>query len=306
MEKVFVLPGEFKFCAEPTHITTVLGSCVSICLYDEKKQQGGLNHYMLPEPTANLEGGKIAGFATKSLLKEAMMARSQSLDLRAEIYGGGKVITSFNEMIDIGERNIQKAKDMLTDLNIPFKLCDVGGTVSRRIVLDTQTGQVKCTRIERSTEDAAQHQRRVSLQKPRVLVVDDSSMVRKIVTRAIAESGRLEVCGEAGDAYEAREKIIELDPDVLCLDIMMPKMDGLEFLKRIMYFKPIPTVILSTLVREGNQLWDNLKKAGALHMVNKDDLQIYNGVENLQQVLIPKLALAARTLVYQIKPPGRA
>lgn len=305
MEKTFILPGEFKYSAEPMQITTVLGSCVSVCLIDDKKQQGGLNHYMLPEPTANLDGGKIAGFATKSLLKEALMARSQQSDLRAEIYGGGKVITSFNELADIGDRNIQKARELLGGLGIPFKLADVGGTCSRRIMLDTQTGLIKCNRIERTVEDTMQQNRRVGLQKPKVLVVDDSAMVRKIVVKAISESGRLQVCGEAGDAYEAREKIIELYPDVLCLDIMMPKMDGLEFLKRIMYYKPIPTVILSTLVREGNTLWENLKKAGALHMVNKDDLQIYNGTENLQQVLIPKLSLAARTLVYQIKPNSR-
>lgn len=301
MEKQFLLPGEWRFFTEPCTATTVLGSCVAVCLYDPRNQWGGLNHFMLPEPTGQLVGGKIAEFAIKALLKDALIAKSNKADLKAEIYGGGKVITSFNEMGDIGDRNIRKAQEILHSLSIPFKCVDIGDSVSRRIHMDISTGKVNVIRIERSQEEMARANKPI-LNKPRVLVVDDSPTVRKVVIRAIQESGRLEVAGEAGDAYEAREKIMELDPDVMCLDIMMPKMNGLDFLKRVMYFKPIPTVVLSTLVREGNQLWNDLKKAGALHMVNKDDLKIYSSTDNLQQVLVPKLLLAARTLVYQIKP----
>jgi len=110
------------------------------------------------------------------------------------------------------------------------------------------------------------------------------------------------VVGHAADPYEAREKIVECEPDVLCLDIMMPRMNGLEFLKRIMYYKPIPTVILSTLVKEGNQLWADLKKAGALAMINKDDMKIYQGTDNLQEVVIPRLLFAAGTKVEKRAP----
>ncbi len=256
---------------------------------------------MLPEPAGNLQGGKIADYAVRSLIKEALMARSEMRHLMAEIYGGGQIVTSFNELADIGERNIRKAQEILTQMKIAHRIVDVGGKQSRRIRLNTETGVTQVIKID-STATAM----KPKVAMPRVLVIDDSAMVRKVVRKAIEESGKLEVVGEAADAYEARERIVELDPDVLCLDVMMPGMNGLDFLRRVMYYKPIPTVVLSTLVREGNALWNDLKRAGALHMVNKDDLKIYAGTSNLQQVLIPKLHLAAQTVVYKIQPTNQA
>jgi two-component system chemotaxis response regulator CheB len=301
MQKHFLLPGELRFATEPSELTTVLGSCVAVCLFDQSKKQGGMNHFMLPEPAGNLQGGKIADYAVRSLIKEALMARSEMRHLMAEIYGGGQIVTSFNELADIGERNIRKAQEILTQMKIAHRIVDVGGKQSRRIRLNTETGVTQVIKID-STATAM----KPKVAMPRVLVIDDSAMVRKVVRKAIEESGKLEVVGEAADAYEARERIVELDPDVLCLDVMMPGMNGLDFLRRVMYYKPIPTVVLSTLVREGNALWNDLKRAGALHMVNKDDLKIYAGTSNLQQVLIPKLHLAAQTVVYKIQPTNQA
>jgi two-component system chemotaxis response regulator CheB len=98
----------------------------------------------------------------------------------------------------------------------------------------------------------------------------------------IEASGKLRVVAEAENPYEAKERLTEIIPDAICLDVMMPKMNGLNFLKRIMFYKPIPVVILSTLVRDGNKLWSDLQKAGALAAINKDDMKIYNHENNLQ------------------------
>ena len=309
MEKAFILPGELTFAKVPTNITTVLGSCVAICLWDRSKKMGGMNHFLLPEPTANGEtGNKFAEYATKNLIKEAIKARCEMKNLKATIYGGGEVITTFNQNVSIGQRNIQAAMNLCISMRIPYVIGDVGGEQSRRITMDSTTGQVQVHKVEKSSAAAPktvladQGRAKVFQKKPRVLVVDDSATVRKIVRRAIEEDGRMEVCDEAADPFEAREKIIESVPDVISLDIMMPKMNGLEFLKRIMYFKPIPTVVLSTLVQEGNRLWIDLKKAGALSMVNKDDMKIYQSSDNLKENLIPKLYLAAKTQVAKRNP----
>ena len=81
----------------------------------------------------------------------------------------------------------------------------------------------------------------------RVLIVDDSAIVRKILTEALAGEPDIEVVGTAPDPYVARDKIVALTPDVLTLDIEMPRMDGLTFLKKLMQHHPMPVIIISSL-----------------------------------------------------------
>jgi two-component system chemotaxis response regulator CheB len=85
--------------------------------------------------------------------------------------------------------------------------------------------------------------------KIRVLIVDDSAIVRKILTDALADEPDMEVVGTAPDPYIARDKILSLQPDVLTLDIEMPRMDGLTFLRKLMRFRPLPVVVISSLVQ---------------------------------------------------------
>lgn len=81
--------------------------------------------------------------------------------------------------------------------------------------------------------------------KVKVLVVDDSAMFRRLVISGLAAKDNIEIVGEAADAFEARDKIMELKPDVLVMDIVMPKMDGLTFLKQLMAQYPVPCVMVS-------------------------------------------------------------
>ena len=83
----------------------------------------------------------------------------------------------------------------------------------------------------------------------RVLIVDDSAIVRKILSDALSDEPDLEVVGTAPDPYIARDKILALRPDVLTLDIEMPRMDGLTFLKKLMHFHPLPAVVISSLAQ---------------------------------------------------------
>ena len=85
--------------------------------------------------------------------------------------------------------------------------------------------------------------------KIRVLIVDDSAIVRKILTEALSGESDIEVVGTAPDPYVARDKILALRPDVLTLDIEMPRMDGLTFLKKLMHFHPLPAVVISSLAQ---------------------------------------------------------
>ena len=105
----------------------------------------------------------------------------------------------------------------------------------------------------------------------RVLVVDDSALVRQAITAALADDPEIEVVGSACDAFVAREKIERLDPDVVTLDLEMPRMDGLTFLRILMEHHPLPVVVVSSLTQEGSQAAMDAVEAGAVDVLAKPD-----------------------------------
>lgn len=103
----------------------------------------------------------------------------------------------------------------------------------------------------------------------RVLIVDDSSLVRQILSQGLAQDPNIEVCGTAGDPFQARDQIVKLRPDVLTLDVEMPKMNGVEFLRKLMPQFPIPTVMVSSLTERGQKTTLEAMAAGAVDFVAK-------------------------------------
>jgi chemotaxis protein CheD len=296
-ENRFLLPGEMAWHRDPAAITTLLGSCVAVCLVDVVRGGGGMNHFMVPDArtAGGMPPGKIGESAIDGLVQLARMAGAGPGDLVAEIHGGGAVVGPLgggSGTLDVGQRNIACARARLAHHGIRVRHEDVGGGEARRIVLDTATGRVEARRIPRPAEPptAGKAERRAT----RVLVVDDSPVVRQLLVKAIAASGDLGVDGEAGDPFEARERILERAPDVLCLDLIMPNLDGLSFLRRIMQFKPIPTVVVSTIAKAGSPMRDKVMAAGAHAAIDKEDLGLYQGGDGCQRLLLPALRAAAR------------
>ena len=105
--------------------------------------------------------------------------------------------------------------------------------------------------------------------KIRVLIVDDSAIVRRILTEALAGEPDIEVAGTAPDPYVARDKILSLRPDVLTLDLEMPRMDGLTFLKKLMHFHPLPAVVVSSLTQTGCHAAIQALEYGAVEVLGK-------------------------------------
>ena len=106
----------------------------------------------------------------------------------------------------------------------------------------------------------------------RVLIVDDSRMIRDVLTDILKEQPDIEVCGTAADAFEARDKIRDLKPDVVTLDVEMPKMNGLEFLDTIMRAKPMPVVMISSFTETGSDITFRALELGAVDFVLKPKL----------------------------------
>ncbi|MCH7696333.1 MAG: response regulator, partial [Proteobacteria bacterium] len=129
----------------------------------------------------------------------------------------------------------------------------------------------------------------------RLLIVDDSLLVRSIIRRAVEDDPEIEIIGEAADPFEAREKIMDTDPDVITLDIIMPRMDGISFLKKLMVYKPLPVIIVSTIAQKGGKQRLRADKIGAFAIIDKEDLKLYQGGNQAKLILTEKIKLAART-----------
>jgi len=105
--------------------------------------------------------------------------------------------------------------------------------------------------------------------KIRVLIVDDSAIVRKILNQQLNQHYGIEIVGTGPDPYIARDKIIALKPDVLTLDVEMPRMDGITFLRKLMEYHPMPVIILSSLTPKGGKTAMEALAAGAVEVMSK-------------------------------------
>jgi len=131
----------------------------------------------------------------------------------------------------------------------------------------------------------------------RVVVVDDSALVRSLLAEIINREADMRCIGAACDPLAAREMIRELNPDVITLDVEMPRMDGLEFLSRLMRLRPMPVVMVSTLTERGAQSTLRALELGAVDFVAKPKIGIADGLRGLADELTGKLRIAARASV---------
>jgi len=137
--------------------------------------------------------------------------------------------------------------------------------------------------------------------KIKVLVVDDSALVRQLLTEILNSDSAIEVVGTASDPYVARSKIKELKPDVLTLDVEMPRMDGVTFLGNLMRLHPMPVVMVSTLTEKGADVTLNALELGAVDFVSKPKIDLANAIQDYAEEIIGKVKNAATANVRAIE-----
>ncbi|WP_304543429.1 protein-glutamate methylesterase/protein-glutamine glutaminase [Sulfurimonas microaerophilic] len=133
----------------------------------------------------------------------------------------------------------------------------------------------------------------------RVLIVDDSATARAVLRDILESDPMIEVIDTASDAYVARDKIVSLKPDVVCLDVEMPRMDGITFLKKLMHYIPIPVVMVSSLTQSGAKTTLEALEAGAVDFVPKPHSHIYDGKDEMRDELLAKIKTAAKAKVFK-------
>lgn len=138
---------------KPTLVKTVLGSCVSVCLFDKENGVGGINHFMLPYWQGNeLASPKFGNVAMKKLVEKAICLGADMKYLKAKIFGGAEVLNYQNCHYKIGNKNIEIAKSFLRESEIPIVSSDTGGNYGRKITFNTESGEVFSKRIDPSID----------------------------------------------------------------------------------------------------------------------------------------------------------
>ena len=139
----FIHVGEIHIGARATEISTILGSCISVCLYDNINRIGGMNHYLVPLWNENgLQSPKFGNISIPRLIESMLNIGCNISNIEAKIFGGGNVIDVSQNDLMIGRKNILIAKEILKKYNIPITAHDVGGDKGRRIMMRSDTGKI--------------------------------------------------------------------------------------------------------------------------------------------------------------------
>ena len=288
MTRVFLLPGEYHMTKQPKFIATLLGSCVAVCIRNIKNGSAAMNHYLhdvIPESDQN-NIGRYGDSSIRHIIDSLYKLDPIQGHYQAKIFGGGAVISHLGIGMGIGTKNITIAQKTLSDYGIPIVEHNVGGKKGMKIYFNTADFSVAVRPVGQEVKD-------FSSKNIRVLVVDDSPMVRDILSNIINDTSGMKVVGQAGDAFEARDKMLSLNPDVISLDIIMPKLDGLKLLEKIMKCIPSPVIIVSTIAKNKSEIEEKAKKLGAVGVIDKDTLEIYKGPKEAQRSYIPMIRTAS-------------
>src|SRR5690349_4245817 len=129
--------------------------------------------------------------------------------------------------------------------------------------------------------------------KIKVLVIDDSALVRQILVEILKGAHDMEVVGTASDPFIARERIKETNPDVLTLDVEMPRMDGITFLANLMRLRPMPVVMVSSLTERGAEITLKALELGAVDFVSKPKVDVAGTLADFSEEILTKIRTAA-------------
>lgn len=135
------------------------------------------------------------------------------------------------------------------------------------------------------------------MKKIKVLCIDDSSLIRRIMTQLVSEQPDMEMVATAPDPLVARDLIKIHNPDVLTLDIEMPRMDGLDFLERLMRLRPMPVVMLSSLTRKGSDITLRALELGAVDFITKPQIGLQDGMAQYSDMIADKIRMAAKARI---------
>jgi chemotaxis protein CheD len=139
---LYVEPGQLTVCTEPRRLRTILGSCVSVCLYDPELRHGGMNHFMLPSAPSETEmSTRYGNRALPTLVERLERLGSKRRQLTAGVFGGARVLFGDSEFMHLGRRNVEFAQEWLSQHGISVVSSGVLGSAARRLEFDIGSGE---------------------------------------------------------------------------------------------------------------------------------------------------------------------
>jgi len=137
-QRVYLTPGQLFASGDRVQVTTILGSCVAVCLFDNEAEVGGVNHFLLPHGAP--ASPRFADQATTLLLQRVLALGAEPSRLRAKLFGGACVLEVLRASSALGARNVEVARERLSAEGIPVVAEDVGGDLGRKLIFEVQTG----------------------------------------------------------------------------------------------------------------------------------------------------------------------
>ena len=281
--KKFLFPGEYAITGENMSLSTVLGSCVSCCIKNSKNRQSAITHTVHPNqpdpPTKPI--GFYADAGLRHVIEEMFKADSNPANYNVQVFGGSNSFKNIDIQFRMGRKNLESTYSVLDEYGLAITHRQVGGVSGMKITFDTFLNHVH---VEMG---------QALIEKPnsniRLLIVDDSPSMRKIFAKILDGVPELEICGEASNAHEARDMIVRLSPDVVFLDILMPGIDGMSLLQKVMIYKPLPIILISSEFEKNPALKAEAFAKGAVGAINKSSISIAGGLEQSRALLMAEI-----------------
>jgi two-component system, chemotaxis family, protein-glutamate methylesterase/glutaminase len=264
MKNIKLKPGEFAYCEEPSIVSTEVDSSVVVCIWDKKRNIGGICSYNKPvNPDKEKFSNEYGNNAILNLVKLFKYNGSEKDDLVSKIIGGGlNKESNVDANHQFGSENTKTALRLLDKFDISVTGNSTGGDKAKKVQFNSSTGKVRFNPVVSDTE--------LQIVKPKkILIVDDSAAVRTLLKKMISSDPFFVVMGEARDPIEAMDIIAKEKPDAITLDIHMPRMDGITFLKQYMPKSPIPTIMISAANEGSSSKTLEALSHGAFHYIEK-------------------------------------
>lgn len=327
--RVTAISGDLLVGDQGELFSTTLGSCVAVAIWFERLKVGGLVHYLLPRAPGDekCDNDNLYGeMAIRNLLLEFKKRGAAPSDLRAWVVGGA--ISAENT---VGDLNVALAKQFLDRFGISYSDKATGGQLGRVMEFDVGTGHVRYRVIGSTHEtktlstigsmateirpvvpetNSETRKEKSDFQRIKVLIVDDSISMQKILVNALSQFKQFEVVGVASGAVEADRIRTRVRPDVISLDLFMPHEDGVAYLKRYRRRDAVPALVVSGISEKESGPAIAALDAGAFDWLakpKKDEMQSFAKIyaEKLYLAYVSGQRRTASVRPLQPDPSGR-
>lgn len=287
MKRNYLLPGFYIATDESMLISTVLGSCVAVALYDREKKIAGLCHYLLAR-VADSDSGSIARYGDQAipmLLDEMISLGANPRSIIAKVYGGASVLGNVSIGMAIGIKNISIAHEFLSTMNIPIVKEDTGGNRGRKLLLSTDTFDIEQTFMAESGSTIRQP--RAVASQVRALVIDPAPRTNGNFDKILAESG-LTVIKTVSDTFDAFNAITNVRPDILIFGFSGQSKNPLQQIKDLSKMTSLPPFYVYSVGGTGMQATQALE-IGAKDFVHCDTAFNIDTIKAAATMLVEKI-----------------